>query len=189
MDITKRKNSAQHLEIGELLAAAAEGDMRMMVTLRNSGTNLYVCDYDQRTAMHLAATMGNANIVKYLIENAPEKGYKKCLSPKDRWSGTPLGDANYHGHEECAKLLRNAGAIIGKQGHLKSDKELTADDCAEISTTASTVLFAAAEGDMRELIRLNAAGINIHVGDYDRRTGLHLAASNGHPKALKYLLV
>jgi len=96
------------------LAAAAEGDMRMMTTLKNGGTDLYACDYDMRTAMHLAATEGNANIIKFLIENAPEKGYKKCLSPKDRWNGTPLGDANYHGHEECAKLLRNAGAIIGK---------------------------------------------------------------------------
>lgn len=51
------------------------------------------------------------------------------------------------------------------------------------------VLFAAAENDLFELIRLHANGISISHGDYDGRTPLHLAASNGHSKIVKYLLV
>merc|ERR1719473_690197 len=31
--------------------------------------------------------------------------------------------------------------------------------------------------------------MHLFVGDYDRRTALHLAASNGHRKAAEYLIV
>jgi ankyrin repeat protein len=51
------------------------------------------------------------------------------------------------------------------------------------------VLWAAAEGDLYELIRLNCSGQNIIAGDYDGRTALMLSASNGHFECLRYLLV
>jgi glutaminase len=51
------------------------------------------------------------------------------------------------------------------------------------------VLWAAAEGSLDELIRLNVAGQNLTAGDYDGRTPLMLAASNGHIECVKYILV
>jgi len=51
------------------------------------------------------------------------------------------------------------------------------------------ILFAAAEGALFELIRLYSSGVSFIAGDYDGRTPLHLAASNGHSKIVKYLIV
>jgi len=51
------------------------------------------------------------------------------------------------------------------------------------------ILFASAEGDLFEVIRLYASGNSISAADYDGRTPLHLAASNGHCKIVKYLIV
>ena len=44
-------------------------------------------DYDGRTALHLAAAEGHAEIVQYLIEQNAK------LHEKDRWGNTPLHEA------------------------------------------------------------------------------------------------
>lgn len=59
---------------------------------------------------------------------------------------------------------------------------------AEAQPENGHVLFAAADGHLNELIRINASGGGLTTGDYDGRTALHLAASNGHSKVVKYLL-
>jgi ankyrin repeat protein len=41
-----------------------------MLSLQSQGTDLWVADYDRRTALHLAATEGHLNVVKLLIVNA-----------------------------------------------------------------------------------------------------------------------
>eukprot|EP00397_Hematodinium_sp_SG-2012_P010934 GEMP01011060.1.p1 GENE.GEMP01011060.1~~GEMP01011060.1.p1 ORF type:complete len:724 (+),score=150.59 GEMP01011060.1:66-2237(+) len=50
------------------------------------------------------------------------------------------------------------------------------------------VLSAAADGDLDELVTFRCAGMNLYAGNYYNRSALHLAASNGRCKALKYLL-
>ena len=47
---------------------------------------------------------------------------------------------------------------------------------------------AAAKNDVAMLRRLVASGIDPNMGDYDKRTPLHLAASNGCMDALCFLL-
>ena len=59
-------------------------------------------DYDKRTAIHLAASEGHIDIVKYFLG----KGIDKDV--KDRWGNTPLSEAkNKDGenYEEICKLL------------------------------------------------------------------------------------
>jgi glutaminase len=51
-----------------------------------------------------------------------------------------------------------------------------------------TAFYAAAEGDLAELQRMIRSGISPNTTDYDKRSLLHLAASNGHYRIVKYLI-
>lgn len=48
--------------------------------------------------------------------------------------------------------------------------------------------WAASEGNLCEVKRLYANGIDINETDYDGRSPLHLACTNGHLKLVKYLV-
>ena len=66
-----------------------------------SGVNLDEADYDGRTCIHLAASEGKTDVVKFLIAKDVN------ISPKDRWGGTPYDDAKRHGHKEILRLLKS----------------------------------------------------------------------------------
>ncbi|MDX2303810.1 MAG: glutaminase A [Microscillaceae bacterium] len=50
------------------------------------------------------------------------------------------------------------------------------------------LIASASTGDLHEIQRLVAAGVNLNQGDYDYRTALHLAAAEGHIHVVKYLI-
>jgi hypothetical protein len=60
----------------------------------------------------------------------------------------------------------------------------------KIKAALSPVLLCAtaAAGDVEQLRFLVDSGVNLEVGDYDRRTALHLAASEGKLECVEYLL-
>jgi len=188
IDPSKREFWNKQVEINNLLQAASFDDAKALTQMLNSGLNLYLADYDLRTALHLAACEGHMNAVRFLVENAPANSKEKCINKRDRWGGTPLGEAIHYGHTEIAKFLRESGAKQGNQSHYSKQNNASCSK-AECQKDSGMVLFASAENDLFELIRLHASGIDIHHGDYDGRTPLHLAASNGHSKIVKYLLV
>jgi len=50
------------------------------------------------------------------------------------------------------------------------------------------LLFAAAEGDIKEISHMLAIGVDINFVDYDKRGALHLAVEEGHTLAVQFLL-
>ena len=182
IDPTKEKNEAEYAALGGVLFAASNGDLSALTNHYYAGVDLYGGNYDARTALHLAAAEGHSRVVRFLIEKAPDT--PDALSPRDRWGGTPLNDAR--GFNECSKLLREAGA---KEGIDMVECESIAPEAFDHdSADAPKILFPASEGDVDELIQLAARGVDLFVYDYDLRTALHLAASEGHLPVLKYLV-
>ena len=95
---------AQDMAISTLLQAAERGDLAEIKRLyaRGEGVRLDIGDYDDRTALHLAATSGNLRVVRWMVEQK--------VSPNllDRWGHKPLDDAIANEEHKVAKLLRAA---------------------------------------------------------------------------------
>uniref|UniRef100_A0A0N4ZIT7 glutaminase n=1 Tax=Parastrongyloides trichosuri TaxID=131310 RepID=A0A0N4ZIT7_PARTI len=51
-----------------------------------------------------------------------------------------------------------------------------------------SLLFAAKNGEIQTVRRLYLQGANLNMSDYDGRTALHLAACEGHPTLVRFLL-
>lgn len=85
--------------IFDFIWAASQGDLNEVQKSLALGIDVNKGDYDKRTALHLAASEGNDNIVKYLIDKGAD------INVKDRWGHTPLDDAKAGNHKETIKLL------------------------------------------------------------------------------------
>lgn len=140
-------------------------------------------DYDLRTPLHLAAAEGNLSTVQFLL------GSSVGANPRDRWGNTPLDDADIAGHQEVADLLKKSGGENGDPAHPSSGSTAT-EEAARYGDTDAVVelLWAAADNDLDGLRRGVAKGVPISAADYDGRTALHLAASNGCVEAVQYLV-
>jgi glutaminase len=172
--------------VNHLIWAASKGDLGAIQRLAVRGFDLNAADYDKRTPLHLAASEGHEHIVRYLISEGID------LNPRDRWGGTPLDDAYRHGHHTVAaqieahggvkKQLRQAQPDVphpsnGKSHPLQLESEKTVE-----------LIWAASQSDLPSIVRLVAHGIDLNAADYDKRTPMHLAASEGHEQVVQYLI-
>ena len=95
----------------KLCDAASKGDVvRLKHLVVDLGVDVDLGDYDKRTAMHLAASEGQLDVVKCLVLEL-----RANPSPIDRWGGTPLDDALRSSHGPVAAFLRSQGAKKGVQ--------------------------------------------------------------------------
>ncbi|EOD27400.1 hypothetical protein EMIHUDRAFT_235876 [Emiliania huxleyi CCMP1516] len=170
----------------ELCRAAARADLeRLRELVRNKGYDINAADYDKRTAMHLAASEGKLKVVRLLVGEL-----KADHSPRDRWGGTPMNDATRHQHLDVVDYLRSAGAQLGSavardEGHRPVGSSPIRSD----NGPAAELCDAAARADLerlRELVRNK--GYDVNAADYDKRTAMHLAASEGKLKVVRLLV-
>lgn len=152
--------------VGEtLVKRVADGDRQevLFLTDKRLGLDVNVTDYDYRTALHLACSLGQKDMVEILLNaNANPNS-------TDRWGNTPLDDAEMHEHDEIREFLMKRGA-----------KKNT------VKTNAQEVCELAAIGNLKKLKELE--GASFALGDYDKRTPLHLAASEGHGDVVEFLI-
>ena len=166
----------------EALWAANNGDIRTLQMLNEEQYDLEAGDYDLRTPMHLAAAEGHLEVVKFLLDNG--------VKPKpDRWGGYPISDAKIHGFEKIIVLFDTQNTAT-EPHHVVQQKNGPVDESAVHGDALSVVelLWAACNNDLRGVQRQFAKGVPISARDYDYRTALHLASSEGNIKIVKYLV-
>ncbi|EXC20566.1 Serine/threonine-protein kinase [Morus notabilis] len=89
--------------IGKFLSYASRGDRVGLNMMLIKGISPDVQDYDNRTALHLAASEGHAPIVELLLH------HNANCNPIDRWQRTPLSDARFYGHRDICRILEVNG--------------------------------------------------------------------------------
>ena len=123
------------------------------------------------TTARRACSEGLLPVIKVLIE---ELGADH--SPQDRWGGTPLNDAIRHKRIEVISYLKERGATLGQAATALTDP-------------ATELCNAAAKADIEDLrFLVREKGYDVNVGDYDKRTAIHLACSEGNLEVVKTLI-
>lgn len=153
----------------ELMDFCSKGNYQDVLEKLEQGYPATFADYDRRTPLHLASARGHPEVAKVLIERGAS------VRAVDRWGRTPLKDAVLSRHDSVANLLRANGA--------------EEDMAVESIVFCSIMLQSAARGDLEEVRRRLVAGANANFADYDGRTALHLACTEGHGDVAELLLV
>eukprot|EP00960_Hanusia_phi_P051994 761167-Hanusia_phi.AAC.1 len=165
------EHSDHGMTMGERMCkAASRGDLEEIKSLVAKNASVNACDYDRRSALHLAAAEGHHEVVAFLVI------YGANVNCTDRWGGDPLKDAIRGGHSQVQTILRNAGGR-GEQ-----------DDHSDHKDHGDRMCNAAAKGDVAQIKNLVAKGASVNACDYDRRSALHLAAAEGHDKVVEFLI-
>ncbi|KAH9680112.1 Potassium channel SKOR [Citrus sinensis] len=145
-------------------SAAYHGDLYQLKGLIRAGADLNKTDYDGRSPLHLATSRGYEDITLFLIQKGVD------INIKDKFGNTPLLEAIKCGHDGVTSLLVKEGA------------SLNVDDAG------SFLCIAVARGDSDLLKRVLSNGVDPNSRDYDHRTPLHVAASEGLYLMAKLLL-
>lgn len=96
------RRSASETEVDQatyFCAAAAKGDLTELRRLVARSVDVNLADYDGRTGLHLAASEGQADAVRFLIHLGADH------QAVDRWGNTPIDDARRNGDRTTIELL------------------------------------------------------------------------------------
>ncbi|CAK7338936.1 unnamed protein product [Dovyalis caffra] len=136
-------------------SAAYHGDVYQLKDFIRAGADPNRTDYDGRSPLHLAASRGYEDVTLFLIKEGVD------INIKDKFGNTPLLEAIRNGHDRVASLLFKQGAMLN------------------IDDAGSVLCRAVVRGDSDFLKRILSNGIDPNSKDYDHRTPLHVAASDG----------
>ncbi|KAH7283783.1 hypothetical protein KP509_34G023800 [Ceratopteris richardii] len=113
-------------------------------------------DYDNRTALHVAAFFNRIEVAELLLR------YKAPVNATDRWGNSPLADAESEGHGEMADLLKKyGGRVMGSHGSRLEPKDVAPPvpqrcdweiDPNEIDFQKSTIIGKGSFGEIRKTV-------------------------------------
>lgn len=158
----------------ELLQHCANGNLHLVREKVRAGTAVTFADYDLRTPLHLACCEGHVDVVDFLLHNGADPYFN------DRFGHNAVCDAVRNGHEEVLRLLKSFNIKVPEYIFDKSSTPEFQRNMRLIDTSAN--------GKVGAVQKLICDGADVHFGDYDKRTALHLAACEGHVKVIKLLL-
>ncbi len=102
------------------------------------------------------------------------------MNVKDRWGSTPLNDCS--DNKEIEALLLSKGAKPGKkQAYYPIKLQTLRDD-------DNRLFYAAFKNDLKNMAILKIQGWQVNAYDYDGRTALGIAASEGNLDAVRFLV-
>jgi len=167
-DVARRPRVAPLSRTGRQLMRAAElGEMALLdIALRNDADIHAVDPQSGRTALHLAAAGGHAEVVEVLANLGAE------IDATDPNGRTPLALAAENGREEVVKLL------------LAFEADLQHVD----GTGRTPLLLASAVGTFETVRLLVDAGADVNVADRSGTTPLLWSAGSGDARAVELLL-
>lgn len=101
-DPRRKKIDTTSSKTASLMFAANAGDFKTLRTLALHGTDMGASNYDYRTALHVAASEGHLECVKFLVERC-----RVDVSGKDRWERTALDDATHFDRQFVVEYLQS----------------------------------------------------------------------------------
>lgn len=101
IDPRKDKKTSKQQIVTEFLFACMENDLHTVRRMTLAGVDVNIMDYDKRTGIHIAASEGHFELVKFLLEH----GANPLI--QDRWSNNAINDAERHKHPGIVEILKN----------------------------------------------------------------------------------
>ncbi|KAJ8069375.1 hypothetical protein OCU04_003029 [Sclerotinia nivalis] len=142
---------SQH--ITPLIAAVQTHHVKTTELLLEAGADTSMAPEGGETVLHIAARMGDLEMVKLLVE------FEADLEARDGWGNTPLLSASIWGHPHTIKFLLGKGADIEAR-----------------DLKGSTALLLACRHDCVGAVKvLINSGANVRVRDKKGRSALHRA--------------
>lgn len=138
-----------------LICAAYDGDLHRLKRLVEKGADPNKTDYNGRSPLHVAASKGYEDITLFLIEQGVD------INISDNFGNTALLEAIKNKHDQVVSILVKTGATL------------------ILENPGSCLCMAVAKNDLGFMKRVLENSINPNSKNYDLRTPLHIAASEG----------